>query len=196
MSVRAAALSLLLMLAGCGYHLAGEQVRLPDDVHSVSVGRIENRSREQGLEKTLAFAIEREVHIRRRFHMEEDPAGGDAVLSGTIRDVRVRPVAFDANDQAVQFEIAVVMDLRLTRHDDGHVLWQVRGLRETDEYSASSRVVVTGSSQFQRGTLNATDLQNPQLSNIQLAETDRRQALARLLSQVARDVYNQMVEDF
>jgi hypothetical protein len=196
MSLRAAAVSLLLMLAGCGYHLAGEKIALPEDVHSISVGRIQNRSREQGLEKSLAFAIEREVHIRQRFRMEEDPGGGDAVLTGTIRDVLVRPVAFDANDQAVQFEIAVVMDLRLTRHDDGHVLWQIRGLRETDEYSASARVVVTSSPQFQQGTLNATDLQNPEFSNIQLAETERRQALTRLLTQVARDVYNQMVEDF
>ena len=56
---------LCLLLAGCGYHFAGEQVSLPEDVHSVSVGHIENRSREQGLEKTLAFALEREVFIRR-----------------------------------------------------------------------------------------------------------------------------------
>ena len=61
-------------------------------------------------------------------------------------------------DQAVQFQIAVVMDLTLTRHDDGKVLWHVRGLKETDEYSASAPVVVTSSSQFQQGTLNASDV--------------------------------------
>ena len=196
MNVRCVTGLLCLLLAGCGYHFAGEQVGLPEDVHSVSLGRIENRSREYGLEKSLAFALEREVHIRRHFRMEEDPAGGDAVLSGTIRDVRVRPVAFDANDQAVQFEIAVVLDLTLTRHGDGHVLWHVHGLRETQEYSASSQVVVTSSSQFQQGTLDATNVQNAQLSNIQLAETERREAMMRLLTQAARDVYNQMVEDF
>jgi hypothetical protein len=194
--VRGLTFVLCLLLAGCGYHFTGEHVSLPEDVHSLSVGHIENRSREQGLEKTLAFALEREVYIRQHFHMEEDPAAGDAVLSGTIRTVRVHPVAFDSNDQAVQFEIAVVIDLTLTRHDDGQVLWRVHGLRETTEYSASAPVVITSSSQFQQGTLDATNVQNSQLSNIQLAETERQQALKRLLGEVARDAYNQMVETF
>jgi hypothetical protein len=196
MTVRRAIVLLSLMLAGCGYHFAGEHVSLPEDVHSLSVGHIENRSREHGLEKTLAFALEREVYIRRHFHMEEDAAAGDAVLSGTIRTVRVQPVAFDSNDEAVQFQIAVVLDLTLTRQSDAHVLWQVRGLRETDEYSASAPIVITSASQFQQGTLDATNVRNSQLSNIQLAETERQKALARVLSQVARDVYNQMVETF
>jgi hypothetical protein len=189
-------LLLSLLLAGCGYQFAGEHISLPEDVHSVSVGHIENRSREQGLEKSLAFALEREVYIRRHFHMEEDPGGGDVVLSGMIRSVRVTPVAFNSNDQAVQFQIAVVLDLTLTRQSDGHVLWQVHGLREIDEYSASPPIVVTSSPQFQRGTFDAANVQSSQLSSIQLAETERQQALARVLGQAARDVYNQMVEGF
>jgi len=185
-----------LALAGCGYHLVGETVGLPEDVHSISVGTLTNKSREHGLEKTLAFAMEREIHERGRFHMEEDPAGGDAVISGTIRDVFVRPVGFDANDQAVQYEIAMTVDLYLTRHSDGKVLWQVRGWQETDEYSTNPTVVVTSSSQFQQGTLDAGNVQNPQLTNIQLAESERRTAITRLLRQAVRDIYNQMVENF
>lgn len=187
---------LVLVLSGCGYHLVGEDVGLPEDVHSLSVGTLTNRSREHGLEKTLAFAMEREIHERGHFRMEEDAAGGDAVISGTIRDVHVRPVAFDANDQAVQYEIEMTVDLVLTRQRDGKVLWKVRGLRETDEYSASSTVVLTSSSQFQQSTLDATNVQNPQLTQIQLAETERRTAIARLLRQAVRDIYNQMVENF
>src|SRR5262249_36561304 len=138
LSVRTAVLIALFVLAGCGYHLAGERSGLPDDVRSVRVGTIHNRSREHGLEKTLAFALEREIHERGRFRMEQDPGGGDAVLSGTIRDVTVRPVAFDANDIAVQYEIVLTVDLTLTRERDGHVLWHVKALRESDEYSTSS----------------------------------------------------------
>lgn len=190
------AVLLVVALSGCGYHLVGENVGLPEDVHSLSVGTLTNRSREHGLEKTLAFAIEREIHERGHFRMEEDPAGGDAVISGTIRDLHVRPVAFDANDQAVQYEIALTVDLLLTRKSDGKVLWEARGLHETDEYSTNARVVVTSSSQFQQGTLDATNVQNPQLTGIQLAETERRRAITRLLSQAVRDIYNQMVENF
>ena len=189
-------LVLLLAPAGCGYHLAGEHMGLPTDVHSVSVGTIVNHSREHGLEKTLAFALEREIHERGQLRMEQDPGGGDAVLSGAIHDVVVRPVAYDAADQAVQYEIVLTLDLALTRQSDGHVLWRVHRLRESDEYSASASVVVTSSSQFQQGSLDAANIQSPQLSSIQLAETERRRAITRLLRQAVRDVYNQMVEDF
>lgn len=189
-------LLVIVALAGCGYHLAGEQLALPEDVHSLSVGTLVNRSREHGLEKNLAFALEQEIHERGHFRMIEDPGGGDAVLSGVIRDLQVRPVAFDANDQALQYDITVILDLTLTRKDDGRVLWHVTGLQESDEYSANSRVVVTSSSQFQRGTLNARDVQDPEFTHVQLAETERRRAIARLLSQAVRDIYNQMVENF
>jgi hypothetical protein len=194
--MRYVAVFLALAFIGCGYHFAGEQVGLPADIHSLSVGTLVNRSREHGLEKTLAFALEREIHERGHFRMIEDPGGGDAVLSGTIREVRVLPVAFDANDIAVQYEIAITLDFTLIRKDTGRVLWHVKGLQESDQYSASPNVVVTNSPQFQQGTLDAKDILNPELTAIQLTETERRRAVARMLSQAVRDIYNQMVENF
>jgi outer membrane lipopolysaccharide assembly protein LptE/RlpB len=195
-SVRYVAVLLVAALAGCGYHLAGQKPALPEDVRSLSIGTLRNRSREHGLEKTLAFALEREIHERSQFRVAEDPAGGDAVLTGTIRDLRVRPVAFDANDQAVQYEIALTLDLTLTRQSDGRVLWHVNNLSELDEYTTSPTVEITSSSQFQQGTLDAATLRDPQFGHIQLSETERRRAITRLLGQAVRDVYNQMVEDF
>lgn len=204
--------ALLMMAAfgatavGCGYHLAGSVIGLPEDVRSISVGTIENHSSEHGLEQHLAFALEREVFVRRQLQMEANPASGDAVLSGRIRSVQVRPVAYNNDDQAVQYEIVLGVDLTLTRQHDGQVLWQVKDLRESGEYSTSAGVVVTSSSQFQRETLDPADIQdrqlspkfadNPESTSIQLGETERQYALARLLKQAARDIYNQMVENF
>ena len=194
--MRFAAVLLAVVFVGCGYHFAGEHVGLPADIHSLSVGKLVNRSREHGLEKTLAFALEREIHERGHFRMIEDPGGGDAVVSGTIRELRVRPVAFDSNDIAVQYEIALTLDFTLTRKDDGQVLWHVHGLQESDQYSSSSNVVVTNSPQFQQSALNASDVLNPEFTAIQLTETERRRAITRLLGQAVRDVYNQMIENF
>lgn len=194
--MRFAAVLLAVAFVGCGYHFAGEQVGLPADIHSLSVGKLVNRSREHGLEKTLAFALEREIHERGHFRMIEDPGGGDAVVSGTIRELRVRPVAFDSNDIAVQYEIALILDFTLTRKDGGQVLWHVHGLEESDQYSASPNVVVTNSPQFQQSALNASDVLNPEFTSIQLTETERRRAITRLLGQAVRDVYNQMIENF
>lgn len=191
-------------LAGCGYHLTGEHIGLPAEIRTISVGRIENRSREYGLEKSLAFALKREIVVRRQLRLEQEPGGGDAQLTGTIQEVRLRPVGFNPKDQAVQYEITLIVDLVLTRQSDGKIVWQTRGLQEIDEYATSATVVVTSSSQFQQGDLNAEDLENPQFASrndsrpvsIQLAVTERRLALDRLLQQAVRDGYNQMIEDF
>ncbi len=192
----ATGLAASITLAGCGYHLAGTVTGLPEDVQSISVGTITNRSREHGLEKTLAFALEHEIHERQHFQMVQDPGGGDAILSGSIRDIQTRPVAYDSNDLAVQYEIELILDLTLVRKSDGRVLWHTSRLQETDEYAASPTVVVTTSPEFQQGTLDPANVQDPELSNIQLAETERRNAIKRLLQHAVRDVYNQMVENF
>lgn len=182
--------------SGCGYRLAGHGTGLPEDVRSVSIGMIANRSREYGIEKDFSFALEREIHVRRQYRVDEAPGTGDAVLSGTIRDVRVRPIAFDANDFAIRYELVLWLDMTLTRQRDGQVLWQISGLREDEEYSTVAQVEVTSSSEFQRGTANAADINNPEFSYMQFAESERRRALARMLNQAARDVYNQMLENF
>jgi hypothetical protein len=201
-----ATLAVSLILSGCGYHLAGSQVGLPADITSISIGSIENRSREYGLEKSLAFALEREVMIRRQLRLATDPGAGAAVLSGRIRNVQVRPVAFNNNDQAIAYEMTLLLDLRLTRQTDGALLWNGIGWREDSEFATSAAVIVTSSSQFQQQTLDAANLVDPQLSpqaalnpqsvGIQLGETERQQALARLLQQAARDIYNAMIENF
>jgi len=185
---------LCLLLAGCGYNLAGTNTSLPADVRTISVGKIDNRSREFGLEKSLGFVFEQEALRRGLIRVANDPGAGDAVLSGTIRSFDTYPVSFDANDQALQYEATLVVDLTLRRQKDGQVLWEVRGLREVEEYSASANVVVTSSSQFQRGQLDAADL--PKLSDIQLAETEKGLAVERLLTQAVRDAYDQIVEGF
>ena len=192
--MRCTFLLLGVLVSGCGYHVAGNQMALPSDVHSVSVGTVENRSREFGLDKRIAFAFEQECLRRGALHVTNDPGGGDAVLTGTIRRFDSYPVSFNSSDAALQYEATLVVDLTLRRQSDGAVLWSVRALREVEEYSASSQVVVTSSSQFQRGALNATDL--PNLTDVQLAETQKSLAIERLVQDLARDAYDQMAEGF
>jgi hypothetical protein len=193
-SVRYASLLLLCAAVGCGYHLAGEPSPHLAAVRSIKIGPLENRSVEYGLDKTLAFAMEREILERGHFRTVHET--GDAVLTGTIREVRVRPVSYDSDDVAVRYEVVMRVDLALTQQQDGRVLWEVKGLREMDFYSANSSVVVTSSSAFQQGTLDQNNVLNPDFTEIQLTETLRRTMFDRLASQAARDIYDQMVEDF
>jgi hypothetical protein len=54
--------------------------------------------------------------------------------------------------------------------------------------------VITSSSQFQRGTVNPADLNA--MTNIQLAESEKRLAIDRLIATVVRDAHDRMLEDF
>jgi Lipopolysaccharide-assembly len=181
-------------ILGCGYHLTGTQVRVPGGVRSVHVGKFENHSREFGLDLSLAAAFEREFYRRGVLKLVEGQNAGEAELTGTIREFRTRPVAFDAQDEALQYEAELLVDVKLSRRIDGEVLWQASGVRAVEEYSVAQAVVVPSSSQFQRGTLDLTDL--ARLSDIQLAETEKRLALERLVGTIVTDVHDRILDDF
>jgi hypothetical protein len=185
---------LLLVLPACGYHFAGTSVSLPEDVKSVHVGDIGNETRYPGADKMLAFALEDAINRWGTLRLAEDAGDSDAVLDGRLRSVELRAVSFDQADLALQYEIVAVADFTLIRNRDGKVLWEIDGLRQIQEYSAAANVVVTSSSQFQQQTLAANDL--PRLTEVQLAESERRLAVQRLLRDMARDAYALMTEGF
>jgi hypothetical protein len=181
-------------LAGCGYQLIGSAVSVPGHIRSLHVGPFENQTREFGLQERLAFALEREFFRRGALRVESDPAAADAVLRGTIRDFEARPVAFDADDEALQYEVRMDVECVLERRDDGEVLWRAKMVRGIDEYSVRTDTVVPSSSQFQRGKIEFAALDD--LTSIQLAETEKVLAVNRLLAAVVRDVYDRLLDDF
>ncbi len=187
------ALLTCLCAAACGYNFAGTGNRLPADVHTISLGPLQNATREIGLEKQLLESLEDEVTSRARLKVA--PSGqGDVILSGVVRDYVSRPSSFSSRDEALEYQAIVAVDLELRRRDNGKLLWKTVGLREVQTYSAVPGVVVTSSSQFQRSTLNAQNV--TQFTDIQLSEGQRREANERMIETLARDVYNQMMEDF
>jgi hypothetical protein len=179
---------------GCGYRLAGSQIVVPGDIHSVSIGHFENQSRQEGLDKTLAFAFEHEFYRRGILAVRDEPGGGDGIITGTIREFRVRPVAFNANEEALEYEAELTLDVTLRRQADGKVLWKGSHLHAFEDYAVSPSTVVPSSSQFQQGTLDAANL--AQLSEVQLAETEERLAIQRMVRSIARDVHDRILEQF
>ncbi len=189
---RLLATACLMLLGGCGYTLAGTQTRIPGGIRSIAVGDFLNHSRQEGLDKRLAFAIEREFYERGVLPVRETE--GDGVITGTIREFRTRPVSFDAEDDALQYEARLSLDVVLTRQADGTVLWRGNRMEAVDDYSVSRQTVVPSSSQFQQGTLDFSDLAN--LTDIQLAETEKQRAIARLVRALASDVHDRILDDF
>lgn len=186
-------LALLLVLSSCGYHFAGAISRLPDDVQSISLGPIANRTAEVGIERELLEALEDEISLRGRLAIA--PRGrADVELTGSIRGYENRPVAFNNRDEALQYQVAVSVTLALRRRGTRELLWKASDLREVEAYSTIPGVVVTSSSAFQQGSMRAENL--GQFTDIQVSEGQRREANERVIEQLTRSIYNQMMEDF
>lgn len=193
---RACAVTLLSGMAamGCGYHLIGSRVAVPGNVRSLQIGAFANETLEFGLQERLVFALEREFFRRGGLRIEEGAEDADAVLRGAILDFRARPVAFDADDEAIQYEVVLKVECTLERREDGEVLWRARSIRAIDEFSVRTDTIVPSSSRFQRGTIEFGALDD--LTSIQLAETEKVLAVNRLLESVVRDVYDRLLDDF
>ena len=193
--IRAAwvALAATVVMAGCGYHLAGSGTAIPVGATTMSVAVFGNHSREPGLEVALRRAIEEEFRSRGPLSVVPDP-NGELVVSGTIRRFQTSPVAFTGVGEAVQFQGIIQIAFKLVERSTGKVLYENKLLQESLDFGATSNVVVTTSPRFQRGTIDARDL--AQMTNVQLSEARRRETLGDLLDLLARDVYVQSMEGF
>lgn len=187
------AVCVLVLLGGCGYHLAGTGPNMPAAARTVSIEVFTNRTREHGVEVPLRRAIEDE--FRRRGALEVVGEGaGDVRVTGTIRRYVTVPVAFSGTTEAVQFQGILQVAFKMTETGTGRVLYENKLLQESLDFGAVSGVVVPTSPRFQRDTISARDLAN--MNNVQLNESRRRQTLSSLLDLVARDIYLQGMEGF
>ena len=184
---------LLLGAGGCGYHLAGTGVNVPESAHTVRIEPFANHTRENGLEVRLHRALTDEFRRRGTLRVVSE-GDADLVLSGDIRRFATVPVTFSATDEAVQYQGTMQVGLRLVERESGRVLHQTKALQESQDFGAVSGVVIASSPHFQRGTMNARDL--PNLTNVQIGEARRHEALRDLLDLLARDIYLQAMEGF
>ena len=104
----------LMLLAACGYHVAGRSDRLPPDIKTIAVPAFENDTRQFRIEQQLTRAVTREFIERTKFLVTPDPSEADAVLKGTVKDVRSGVVTYDlTTGRATTMQIQVTAKIRL-----------------------------------------------------------------------------------
>jgi hypothetical protein len=107
-------LCLLLFLPACGYRVAGRGDRMPPDIQTIAIPTFENATVRFRIEQRLTAAVAREFIERTRFQVTANPAGADAVLKGTVKDVRAGAITFDPNTgRATSLQIQVTADVKL-----------------------------------------------------------------------------------
>lgn len=187
-------IAVVITLAGCGYQFVGQSTLLPADARTIYVETFVNRSREVGMDKELATALRGEIYRRGNLQMVQHSEQADVILSGVLRSLDSRVASVNRNDEVLQYESVLTVDVTLRRRQPNEILWRGQGLRLTELHNGSRAAVVTTSSEFRTGTLNASDVRR--LTDIQLTEIESRMVQDQLMERFARELYERVMEMF
>jgi len=124
-----------LAAAGCGYTLVGRASNIPPDIKSVYLAQFENKTDRVQVDQILTQAVADELVTRQRFALVPGASGADAEMVGTITNFDVRPVSFDDDRRATEYEIVITVSAALRRRPPSEeVLWQNDRYQFRDSY--------------------------------------------------------------
>src|SRR5882724_8493240 len=181
-------------LGGCGYQFVGESSLLPKEARTIYVEPFVNRSRDVGIEKELTTALRGEFYRRGQLKVVESSEQADVILSGVIRSLDSSVATVNREDEVLQYESVLILDVTLRRREPNEILWRGQGVRLNQVYGGSRSAVVTTSSAFRTGTLNALDVRR--MTDIQLTEAERRVVRDQLMEQFAKELHQRVMEMF
>jgi outer membrane lipopolysaccharide assembly protein LptE/RlpB len=108
-----AAVFLVALSAGCGYHLVGTSSNLPPRLQTLYIAPFINQTSRSEVDQRLTEQISQEWVRRGRFEIVSSGDKADAVLSATVKSAVVNPVQFDAQGRATQYQLTVTIDVQL-----------------------------------------------------------------------------------
>lgn len=168
--IRRALAGCALLLAGCGYHVAGKAELLPKTVATIGVPAFENKGTRYKLTDWMPEAISREFIARSRYRVVE-PDRADAILKGSVLGYTSGAVLFDpVTALATVVEIHVAVQVSLVERSTGKVLFTRPRLEVVDNYEI------------------------PQQTGQYLDESDA--ALKRVSARVAQQIVSDILNDF
>jgi hypothetical protein len=182
------------VFGGCGYQFSGQSTFLPKDVRTIYVEPFINRTRSVGLDKEVASAVRSEFYRGGRLRLVDRADQADAIVSGVIRSLESHVVSVNRKDSVLQYEATLSADVTLRRTEPNEILWRSEGMNLAEIYSGSRAAVVTTSSDFKSGTLNASDVRR--MTDIQLTENQEQQARDQIIDRFARELHQRLMEMF
>jgi hypothetical protein len=129
------AVTLALILAGCGYtQVGGAGARM---LGRVAVHTPENRSGHTGLELVVSDALRREVLRRPGAQLVEDEASADWVVTGRVMALRIEPASLSPVVLTLEYQAQVSLELTARARDGREVKGDSNELRDTERFLSS-----------------------------------------------------------
>jgi hypothetical protein len=133
-----AVLCLLTFPVSCGYQVAGRGDRLPPDIKTIAIPAFVNQSSTFRIEQKLAAAVTQEFLERTKFRVTPNPTEADAVLKGTVKEVRKGVVAYNlTTGNASLFQIQVAAGVELEDLHSKKVVYANPNFVFREEYAVS-----------------------------------------------------------
>jgi hypothetical protein len=127
-----------MVLAGCGYRVAGKADLLPKSLRTIAIQPFSNPTTRYRLTDRLPAMITREFIRRTRYEVISDSNQADAVLTGGVIGYNAFPTVFDQRTgRAAGVQMLVILDVRLTERATGAVLFERRNFEARQRYEIS-----------------------------------------------------------
>jgi outer membrane lipopolysaccharide assembly protein LptE/RlpB len=149
--VKKPCLLLTMVLTGCGYHVAGHSSALPQNVHTIAVPALENKTTTYRIEQRLTAATIHEFLAKTKYRVVSDPNGGDAVLRGKVLTVEAVPLLFQNTTtttitgpitvaRATTMLVTMKCEVTLEDRETGKVFYHTDDFLFRNEYEISTDV--------------------------------------------------------
>lgn len=130
-----------VVLASCGYHVAGRGSRLPSEIKTVAVPAFVNQTTRYRIEQRLTEAVVRELLNRTKYRVVPDPANADAALFGEVTHIESNAVLFDAaTGRATTMVVTVKMRVRMEEVATKKTLWRNDAFVFREQFEISTDV--------------------------------------------------------
>lgn len=139
LALRAGLVAALVASCGCGYALAGRGSFLPDDISSVGIPQLVNRSTFFDIEQILTEKMRAEFIGRGKYRVIPEAGGADTTLTGEITSITVQPVGFTEQQLGSRYLFTVTMRVTFTDARSASVLWSNDAWTFREEYELTTR---------------------------------------------------------
>ena len=130
-----------VLIAGCGYHVAGRSDSLPRSIHVIAVPALENKTSSYRIEQRLTTATVHEFLAKTPYRVVPDPGNGDAVLRGKVLSLEAVPLLFDtATARATIMLVTLKCEITFEERATGKVLYHTDNFVFRNQYEISTDV--------------------------------------------------------
>jgi len=124
----------VLTQSGCGYSLAGRGSFLPAYIKRIGIPLFTNSTTVFDLDRRVTDKVRSEFIGRGKWTVVPDQTGVDGLLSGTITGVTLTPVAFNNQQQATRYALAMTGSVEFKDMQTNKTLWSNSAMSYREEF--------------------------------------------------------------